>query len=156
MDHWKKNTDTKFVCGEDLQSGLNGLKPSMVTKLLSYNDAESFDQKTQKKIIVTALNFDGVYKPVILNKINARTMVAITGSHDMKQWIGVTVILWAQPDARHNFVARVKKYELQPLLLGSDNFTACKNAIKNKGVTLEQIKAKYSLSAQVEQELLKP
>ncbi len=42
------------------------------------------------------------------------------------------------------------------LVLGSDNFNNCKSAIKNKGYTLEQIKAKYSLSVQVEQELLKP
>lgn len=57
-----------------------------------------------------------------------------------------------------NLASKVKNttQENKPILmLGSDNFNNCKKSLSN-GYTLEQIKAKYSLSVQVQQELLKP
>lgn len=46
--HWKKNNDSNFISGEDLISGLKGLKPEMVVVIEKFNDAESFDQKKTK------------------------------------------------------------------------------------------------------------
>jgi hypothetical protein len=155
MEHWKKNIDSRYISGEDLQTSLKGLSPSMVVKLLSYNDADSFDQTTQKKIVVTALNFEGVYKPLVLNKTNAKQMVAITGSNDMQAWVGTTIVLYAVADKRHGFVARIKKYDLPKLQLGTTLFDTCKKLIAS-GRAMSELKAKYSVSPEVEQELLKP
>ena len=115
LTHWKKNNDSKYISGEDLKSGLKGLKNEMVVIIDRFEDAETFDQNNQKKIIKTGfwlkeLNGTQVYKPVILNNTNATFCVKEFGSEFMEHWIGKPFVLYAQADKRHGFVARFKKY----------------------------------------------
>lgn len=150
---WKKNLDSRYISGEDLQNSLNGLSPEMVTEIVSFSDSESFDQKTQQKIIVTALTLKGCYKPIILNKTNAKVLNKEFGTDKIAQWVGKPFILFAQKDTRHGYVVRVKKYNPPILVLDSENFIKVKEAYK-KGYTMEQIKTKYSLSKQVEDAII--
>ncbi len=116
LTHWKKNNDSKYISGEDLRAGLKGLKPEMIVVIDRFEDAETFDQNNQKKIIKTGFWLkelaDGkaVYKPVILNNTNAVFCVKEFGSEFMEHWIGKPFILYAKADTRHGFVARFKKY----------------------------------------------
>jgi len=119
LTHWKKNNDSKYISGEDLKSGLKGLKPEMVVIIDRFEDAETFDQNNQKKILKTGfhlkeLNGTAVYKPVILNNTNASFCVKEFGSEFMEHWIGKPFVLYAQADKRHGFVARFKKYYAPP------------------------------------------
>lgn len=115
LTHWKKNNDSKYISGEDLKSGLKGLKNEMVVIIDRFEDAETFDQNNQKKIIKTGfhlkeLNGTPVYKPVILNNTNATFCVKEFGSEFMEHWLNKPFVLYAQADKRHGFVARFKKY----------------------------------------------
>lgn len=47
-----------------------------------------------------------------------------------------------------------EKYELPELVKDSENFIKCKTAILKSGFTIEQIKAKYKVSKEVEQLLI--
>jgi len=157
--HWKKNNDSNFISGEDLTSGLKGLAPEMVVVLDKFNDSETFDQKKQSKIVVTGLFFKTidnkpVYKPAILNKTNAKFFVKETGSDFIEDWIGKTVIMYAQKDSRHGHVVRFKTYHLPTLELGTTNFVNCKKAYEADPKNLELIKRKYQLSKEVEQALI--
>lgn len=153
--HWKKNNDSNFISGEDLMSGLKGLKPEMIVVIEKFSDAQSFDQSKQAKLTVTGLflkevNGASLYKPVILNKINARFFVKETGSDFVDDWIGKPVTMHAQKDARHGYVVRFKKYVLPMLIKDSENFKNCKTAIEKSGYTIDQIRQKYQVSSEVE------
>lgn len=157
--HWKKNNDSNFISGEDLMSGLKGLKPEMIVTIEKFNDAESFDQKKQSKITVSALYLKEVggqslYKPVILNKTNAKFFVKETNSDFVDDWIGKPVIVYAQKDARHGYVVRFKKYVFPVLNPGTPDFEKCKTAIEKSGFTIDQIRLKYQVSTEVEKLLL--
>lgn len=153
--HWKKNLDSKFISGEDLKGGLNGLKPEMAVVIEKFTDAETFDQNKQAKSVVTGLflkelNGKSLYKPVILNKTNAKFMIKEFGSEFMEDWINKPITLYAVADSRHGFVVRFKKYQLPVLIKDSENYNNCLKAIQSGNYTLEQIKAKYILTKEVE------
>lgn len=156
---WKKNLDSNFISGEDLMLGLKGLKPEMIVVIEKFNDAESFDQKKQSKIVVSALYLKEVggqslYKPVILNKTNAKFFVKETSSDFVDDWIGKPVIVYAQKDARHGYVVRFKKYVFPTLQANTPDFDKCKLAIEKSGFTIDQIRLKYQVSSEVEKLLL--
>ena len=157
--HWKKNNDSNFISGEDLNSELKGLKKEMTVMIEKFNDAESFDQNKQAKIVVSALYLKDLvgkplYKPVILNKTNARFFIKETNSEFMDDWLNVPVTLYAQPDKRHGFVVRFKKFLKTELIKDSENFKNCKLAIEKSGYTIDKIRLKYNVSSEVEQLLL--
>jgi hypothetical protein len=115
LTHWKKNNDSRYISGEDLRAGLKGLKPEMNVVITHFEDSETFDQKTQEKVIKSGLflqELDGtkVYKPVILNNTNAKFFIREFQSEFMEHWLNKPCTLYAQPDKRHGFVARFKRY----------------------------------------------
>ena len=115
LTHWKKNNDSRYISGEDLRSGLNGLSSEMIVVIDRFQDAETFDQTKNAKVVKTGFylkTLDGknVYKPVILNNTNAKFCRQEFGSEFMEHWINKPFVLYAMPDKRHGFVARFKKY----------------------------------------------
>ena len=118
--NWKKNNDSRYISGEDLQSSLKGLAPEMVVVIDKFEDAETFDQNNQKNIIKTGLflkdlNGKIVYKPLILNNTNGKFCAKEFASEFMEDWVGKPVTLYAQKDKRHGYVARLKKYYGKPI-----------------------------------------
>lgn len=113
--HWKKNLDSRYISGEDLQAELHGLKKEMPVVIDRFEDAETFDPNSQTKATKTGfylktLNGTPVYKPVILNVTNADFCRKEFQSEWMEDWIGKPFVLYAKPDKRFGFVARFKKY----------------------------------------------
>ncbi len=113
--HWKKNLDSRYISGEDLISGLHGLKPEMVVTIERFNDAETFDQNTQQKLVKTGFYLREVggnmlHKPIILNNTNAKYCEKEFKTPFMEDWIGKPIVLYAQADKRFGHVARFKKY----------------------------------------------
>lgn len=155
MYHWKKNLDSKFIAGEDLQSGLNGLKPSMVVTLEKFNDTETFDQSKSAKVTVTGLFLKEVggkelYKPVILNKTNARFFIKEFNSENLFDWVGKPVTVYAQKDSRHGYVVRFKKHIMPNLTHPSVKFDNCYKAIHVNGFTMDKIRLRYIVSTEIE------
>jgi len=115
LTHWKKNLDSRYISGEDLQGELKGLKKEMVVVITRFEDADTFDNNTQAKGVKTGfflkeLNGKELYKPVLLNKTNADFCRKEFKSEFMEHWLNKPFILYALPDKRFNFVARFKKY----------------------------------------------
>lgn len=115
LTHWKKNNDSRYISGEDLKSGLHGLKPEMIVVIEKFEDAETFDQTKNTKVVKTGfflkeLNGKSVYKPVILNNTNAKFCRQEFNSEYMEHWLNKPFVLYAMADKRHGFVARFKKY----------------------------------------------
>lgn len=159
--HWKKNLDSRYISGEDLNAELNGLKKEMVVIISNFKDAETFDQKTQETKLRSGLflkTLDGkdVYKPAILNATNAKFFIKEFGSEYLEDWTGKPITMYAQADKRHGFVVRFKSYKKPVIQLGSDVFNKAKTAILSGGYAIEKLKANYIISPEVEAELLKP
>lgn len=115
LTHWKKNLDSRYISGEDLQGELKGLKKEMVVVITRFDDADTFDSNTQAKGVKTGfflkeVNGKDLYKPVLLNKTNAEFCRKEFKSEFMEHWINKPFILYAMPDKRFGFVARFKKY----------------------------------------------
>ena len=117
--YWKKNNDSKYISGEDLQDGLlmaKGLRPEMVVIITGFEDKQTFDQNANEKVTKTGLwlaeypSGTKVYKPVILNNTNAYFCIDEFKSKNLYDWLNKPLVLWAQVDRRHGFVARFKKY----------------------------------------------
>ena len=116
--HWLKNNDSRYISGEDLHSGKEigkGLSPEMNVMIVSFNDSETFDQKSQENITKTGLilaTLDGkkLYKPLIMNNSNAQFLIKEFNSGIMEDWLNKPIVLHSKADRRHNFVARLKKY----------------------------------------------
>jgi hypothetical protein len=157
---WKKNLDSRYISGEDLQESFNGLRPEMIVEIEKFEDTETFDQQKNSKVIKTGLFLKEVggkslYKPAILNKTNGRFLLKEFGSDALEDWIGKPVIMFSQKDSRHGYVVRFKKFVKPQLVKGSENFDKCVKAIAS-GFTIDQIKKRYIVSEEVEALLKTP
>ena len=148
LTHWKKNNDSKYISGEDLKSGLKGLDPEMAVFIERFEDAETFDQNNQQKLIRTGFwlkKLDGtaIYKPVILNNTNAKFCVKEFRSEFMEHWLNKPLVLYAQPDKRFGYVARFKKYYAPATVTDTNGL-----AVLSKSTTAAELVANWtSLSA---------
>ena len=157
LTHWKKNNDSRYICGEDLQHGESigkGLQREMVVAIASFVDSETFDQNNQSKIMKTGFNLvnfetgEALYKPVILNNTNGDFCVKEFKSEFLEHWLNKPFVLFAKPDRRHGFVARFKKY--YPKASVTDT-----NALKvlNASTTIEELAANWKKLSSAEQKL---
>jgi len=152
---WKKNLDSKYISGEDLQLSNKGLKPEMVVTIEHFNDDKTFDKQKNSDVIVSALylkevNGATLYKPVVLNRTNAKFFVKETGSDFMEDWLNKPVIVYAQKDSRHGFVVRFKSYVKPNLVKDSEMFKQAKIALEKGTATMDKIKSRYQVSTEVE------
>tara|TARA_R110000772_G_scaffold90662_1_gene186885 strand:+ start:402 stop:935 length:534 start_codon:yes stop_codon:yes gene_type:complete len=155
--HWKKNNDSRYISGEDLQDGVKigkGLKPVMIVEAVRFEDSETFDKKAQETIIKTGFYLKDlesnkmIYKPVILNNSNGEFCIKEFGSDIMEDWLNKPFVLFAKPDKRHGFVARFRKHFPKAT-------TSPANATKimNTSTTLDELKANWSKLTPSEQAL---
>jgi hypothetical protein len=152
---WKKNLDSKYISGEDLQLSNKGLKPEMVVTIERFNDDKTFDKQKNSDVVVSALylkevNGATLYKPVVLNRTNAKFFVKETGSDFMEDWLNKPVIVYAQKDSRHGFVVRFKSYVKPNLVKDSEMFKQAKIALEKGTATMDKIKSRYQVSTEVE------
>jgi len=130
----------------------------MVVVVHKFTDSDTFDQKSQKEITKTALYLKDmsnkeVYKPAILNNTNAKFFIKEFGSEFMEDWLNKPVTIYACPDKRHGFVVRFKSYQKPVLQIDTPNYEKCVAALKSKSATMEAVKARYNVSADVEAKL---
>jgi len=155
---WRKNLDPRYISGEDLISGINGLKKEMIVTLTKFNDAPTFDQKLQKEVTSTAIWLTDyetkklIYKPVILNVGRGEFLSKKLGNNSLFiEDFSTTIpfVMFAQADRRHGFVVRFKEY--YPPATISDA-----NALKvlEESKDLEELKKNFLSLSKEEQRLV--
>lgn len=153
LTHWKKNNDSRYISGEDLRAELKGLKKEMNVVISKFEDSETFDMNSQKKLTRTGFwmaeypSGKPLYKPVILNNTNANFCVKEFGSEYMEHWLNKPLVLYALADKRHGYVARFKKY-YAPQISDANALT-----ILNKSTKLDELKVNWELLTAVEKNL---
>lgn len=162
VNHWRKNIDANFICGEDLHESVRGLHPEMIVTFSREQNREAYDKNANKKTVVTGIYLKDLTgreleKPVVMNKINGRFFAKEFGTPNMDKWPkDRPFYIYAQPDPRFNFVVRFRKYEKIIMQIGDKNFVACQKAYQADAKNLEAIRSKYSMAAAVEIALITP
>jgi hypothetical protein len=153
LTHWKKNNDSRYISGEDLKAELKGLKKEMSVVISKFEDSETFDMNSQKKLTRTGFwlseypSGTPLYKPVILNNTNANFCEKEFGSEYMEHWLNKPLVLYALADKRHGHVARFKKYYAPQI----SDVNAL--ATLNKSKTLDELKSNWELLTPTEKNL---
>ncbi len=151
LTHWKRLTNPDYLGAYDFQEGEE--------RIVSI---KSVERKTVpgpdgKKEECTIIFFNEPFKPMILNVTNAKMITKLAETPYIEQWIGVTfklVVTKVRAFGEMVDALRIKHEKLTTpkpeLLSGSENFTACKKALKAGTHTIEQVKMKYNVSDAVE------
>jgi len=96
-------------------------------------------------------------KPLVLNATNAKQIKTFTGSSFVEDWNNVKIELYCDEmvKMKGEVVGGVRIRKLQPQEKAKPIFTVDKiEATKAKGITIEQIKAIYVITAEVEAQYL--
>jgi hypothetical protein len=156
---WKKNLDKRYICGEDLQLGVEmgkGFRPEMLVTVAKFNDAPTYDQSLRSEVTKTAVWFKEypsgklLYKPMILNNENGNFLSKEIGEDsiyvdDFDQT--KPVIMYARFDKKHGYIVRFKRHVVKVLQpINDKHFAKGLQAIKDKTYTAEKLKAAYQLT----------
>jgi len=156
LTHFKKQRNPNYIGSYELTVDVNTFIEIIVTidKVVT-ELVQNGDQKEMHQVV----HFKEC-KPMILNTTNAKAIEKIAASPFIEHWEGKQICLYVAKVKAFGSVhdaLRVKAPNLvkvlPELVLGSDNFNKVKEALAN-GYTMEQVKAKYSLSKETEDALI--
>lgn len=149
--HYKTLMNRDYIGSYSLQTPEGFIEK--VVEIVSVEQKEVTGPNNQKEMkMVAQLKNE---KPFIVNVTNAESIATVAGSEFIEDWTGTKITLYvAQIRAfgeNHNAL-RVRdvapgKPELKQ---GTPTFEKAKKAIESKSATIEQIKKKYEVSADVE------
>jgi len=152
MTHCKKYVNVNYISGEDLKSGLNGLKDNTPIIVSSFKEEEVFDQQTRRKGLKHVLFFTtiaGVKLPkgvVVGNPtIKYFSSESAANSFEIEDWIGQKAIMYAVSTPKWGWVVRFKRYEKPTLKEGTVDWTAVLGHVQ-KGNDPSRAKEKYKIS----------
>ncbi len=154
---WRKNLDPRYISGEDLLVGMNGLKKEMVVTIAKFTDVPTFNQKEQKDVTSTAIwlmDYETkklIYKPVILNVGRGKFLSKELGNGSLyieDFSTDIPFVMFAQADSRHGHVVRFRKY-YPPAQISDANAIKLLESSKD----LEELKKNYLSLSNDEQRL---
>lgn len=156
MTHWKKLHNPDYIGAYSLDK--DGTYQDLIVEIVKVSNqvVKGPDGKSDECIVAELKN----QKPMILNATNCKTLSKLFDSPQIENWYGKSVTLYVAKVKAFGEVTdalriRTEKPAKPELVLNSDNFRNCKAAIDSKSHTIDQVKNKYNVSAEVEAALLK-
>lgn len=101
---------SKWLRGDDLR----GRQYRGTIKDVTVEDVRDKDGGTTRKV---AVHFAGVPKPLLLNRTNYETLVAICGSRDSEAWLGKSIVILPErivAFGQHTIAVRLREDRPQP------------------------------------------
>ena len=148
---WTKHIDTRYIAGEDLMAGVNGLESEMDVYLYNAVEGETFDQKQNATELKWVLHFKKLsdntplYKGTVANKgtkdalINALQFYKGIKSNVIQDCYNIPITLYAQLDKRHGYVVRFKPWkQTNEFKIALTEIKACK--------TIKQLEEVYKMT----------
>jgi len=146
--HWKKMRNPNYIGGWDLLDGDKTVTITKVTKEMVH------DGKGGQAECCT-VHFNEC-KPMVANSTNLKRITKLTGSAFIEDWTGKQIVLTTEKVKAfgeiHDAVRVSTKPASKPKLEGA-LIEKAKAALKAGSATIETIKAKYVVSAEVEAQL---
>lgn len=145
--NWKKIYTSDYLGSWDLES-----ESDTVVTIDSFKiDKVQANESLQSKSDVITIKLKEFDKPMIVNRTNAKAITKVTGSYDMKHWIGRTIALHTKLVKAFGdevMALRVRTYapktKVKPVLT-DDRFNKAVEGIKAGTVTKDQLE-KYQLT----------
>jgi hypothetical protein len=88
MSSYKDAFPSKYLKAEDL----GGTRPTATIESVAFEDVGVGVKKDRKLVVQFA---ERLFKPLVLNRINADTIADIAGTDEIETWTGVRVALYA-------------------------------------------------------------
>ncbi len=146
--HWKKMKNPNYIGGWDL---LNGDKTVTITKVTK----EMVHDGKGGQAECCTVHFNEC-KPMVANSTNLKRITKLTGSAFIEDWTGKQIVLTTEKVKAfgevHDAVRVSTKPVTKPKLEGA-SIEKAKAALLAGSTTIESIKAKYVVSAEVEAQL---
>lgn len=152
LTHWKILTNPDYLGSYDFQPNEERIVTVKSVK------REMITGTGGKKEECTVVYFTEPIKPMILNSTNAKMITKLAETPYVEEWAGKSFkIVVAKVSAFGDIVdaLRIKseKVAKPKLELNTPNFESCRKAYQSDPTKLEMIKAKYDVSARVEEAL---
>lgn len=158
--HWKKLHNPDYLGSYSLANEQGGFNEVDVTIKQVTNEIITGEGNKKDECIV--LRFAEFNKPMVCNATNAKSIVKVTGSSFIEDWIGKRVTLYVSKIKAFGDVVdalRIKSKAPAPvalpeLKLGSTEFSNVVNAIKLGNADIGMARNRYKISGEVEKEIL--
>ena len=147
LTHWKKTFHPEFLGAHDFQPG-----EEITATIERFNEAQEVTGTGGKKETVTALFLKG-FKPLILNRTNAKLISKALKTPYMEQWTDKAIQLYVQAGVKAfgEVVDAVRVRPIAPKLtkptLDTERFAAMLDSIEAGKFSVEQAKTKFALTS---------
>jgi len=156
--HWKKLSHPLYIGAYELMQGDKNIELNVKIESVKREIVQGPDGKKEECTIMTI----PPHKPMILNATNQKTLTKAIGSPFIEDWSGKTVTLYVAKvrafgetlDALRIRETIVAPPSLPTLDIKHPKWNDAKQSVKDGKATIEQIKGRYSLSAENEKLLL--
>ena len=153
--HWKKVFNSDYLGACDLEDNKD-LKATI--KSVTVKTVKSPQGKDEERNVASFT--DSKIKPMILNVTNCKVVKKFAKSPFIQDWVNIPISIYVKGDIKAfgDITEGLRIREVQPklgkpeLLPTSEAWANAVAFLKGKG-TMEQIKAKYVISAQIEEQL---
>lgn len=152
LTHFKKLQNPTYLGSYDFEQGEERIVTirSIVVEAVIGSDGKKDD--------CTVCYFNEPCKPMILNSTNLKMIAKLSDTPYIENWIGKQFKIVVQKVRAFGEVhdaLRIKSEKVvkPTLTIGSANFEACKKALQSKQYTMEQVKSRYDVTAEVEAQL---
>jgi len=134
--HWKKNYNSDYLDSESFNGKDTILKIARTATKKVYAAGED-----AKDCFIVF--FDGVKKPMILNKTNAKTITKVVGSPYVEDWIGKLIVLGVEKvKAFGDVVEALRVRNIKPAPAKAVDYTAEIDTLRGC-TSLEQLQTTY-------------
>ena len=154
LTHFRKLQNPTYLGSYDFEQGEERIVTikSVVVEAVIGSDGKKDD--------CTVCYFNEPIKPMILNSTNLKMIAKLSDTPYIENWVGKQfkiVVTKVKAFGEIHDALRIKSEKVvtaKPVLqFGTANFDACKKAFKADPTSMDKIKSKYSVDAEVEAQL---
>lgn len=152
LTHWKRLVNPDYLGAYSLDKGKD------MTLTIKKVVREIVKGTGGKKEECTVAYFNEPVKPMILNRTNSKTIQKVYSTPYIEEWAGKKITVYAATtklagEEVECLRIRANAPGLKKIDIGSAEFDNCVLALKSGNYTIEQVKSKYELTAEVEAEM---
>ena len=167
--HWRSMDDNNFLGHWDFKPGE---KKELTIKQVDKKTV--FNIKKQENNDVTTISFEQDYLPMILNKINRKSITIALGTPFIEEWVGRSIVLFTvkgkffgeetyairvSTEAPKKEAAKPKEKKLITLMTGTPEWEkvtkfVSENEAKEFDGVLKQLSGKYKISGALKTKLI--
>jgi len=156
--HWKNNFNYDYLGAYSFREGQSEAKFTIKSIKVEKVKGPS-GRSSECTIVHFKEKFNGVLKPMILNKTNCKTIAKMYDTPYIQDWINKTITVYVEREveAFGDVVSALRISPIKPvlpeLILDSDKFKKAIEYMGSEGASIANIEKQYKLSVEVKSKL---